>query len=149
MVWLQLSEYCIHNKFELVNITHISVKAISISIQYLTTNRWILVLLVFLWYYLLEENIGRMCIACLTTIHASVASHQMSAAGGSSCEQVWTGLQSWPPDVTSRGGCNIIQGGDQGPVQRCETGCGCNCLYLPLLTWYSNQAFSILVTHYG
>ena len=41
------------------------------------------------------------------TIRASVASHQMSASGESSSEQVLAGFQSWTPDVTSRGesGC--------------------------------------------
>ena len=33
----------------------------------------------------------------------SSVGHKMSVAGGSSSEQVWTGLQCWPPDVSSRG----------------------------------------------
>ena len=32
-------------------------------------------------------------------------SHQISARGGSWSEHVWTGLQRWPRDVTSRGKC--------------------------------------------
>ena len=40
--------------------------------------------------------------ACLKTMHASVATAQMTLLRGSLSEQVWTGLQ-WPPDVTSRG----------------------------------------------
>ena len=36
------------------------------------------------------------------TIYAAVSNHQMSAlVGGSSSEQVRTGLQSWPPDATA------------------------------------------------
>ena len=37
------------------------------------------------------------------TVHASVASHQVSAPGGPLREQVWTALWSWPPDVTTKG----------------------------------------------
>ena len=44
-----------------------------------------------------------------------VASHQMSATVGSLSELSWTGIQSWPPDVTSKG--------DQGPVRRAGMTC--------------------------
>ena len=51
----------------------------------------------------IRKHSGRM-----PTIYASVASHQTSApVKGACCEVLkwtgWTGLESWPPDVTSRG----------------------------------------------
>ena len=43
----------------------------------------------------------------------------MLLADGSSSEQVWTGLQSWPPGVTTEGFQGQGQGRDAGvPVQR-------------------------------
>ena len=85
----------------------------------------------------------------LPTIHASVASYQMSALGGpqmnkfeqvsglgqqmsltmgSSSKHDWTGFQSWKPDVTSRG-CNhswgvSVQGQSQGISVQSEDGAG-------------------------
>ena len=37
------------------------------------------------------------------TVRVSVASHKMSLAEGSSSKQIWTGLWTLPPDVTSGG----------------------------------------------
>ena len=44
-----------------------------------------------------------MCTAHLETVHASVATIRSRSHGGSSNEQVRTGLQWWQPDVTHRG----------------------------------------------
>ena len=46
--------------------------------------------------------VGYVLPACFD--HMCFKSHQMSALVGSWSEQVWTGIQWWPPDVTSRGG---------------------------------------------
>ena len=44
-----------------------------------------------------------MRITRLPTVHGSAATRCQHCRGGSSSEQFWTGFQSWPPDVTSRG----------------------------------------------
>ena len=46
---------------------------------------------------------GRIPVGCIYSLLA-LTSHQMSVpVWGSSSEQIETGLQSWPPDVTSKG----------------------------------------------
>ena len=65
-----------------------------------------------------RKHSTRMHTACSPTVHAWVASHQVSVpvrspgdvTRGSSSEQVWKGFQSWPPDVTSRGTGTLTQG---------------------------------------
>ena len=80
---------------------------------------------------------SRIRTSCTSILHASVVSHQMSALVGdctvrSSREQVWAGVQSCLPDVTSRG---------QNPVQRglrpCIGGCHIGRSNAPweMVTW--------------
>ena len=53
-----------------------------------------------------QKSIPVACIPPTCADHICFNNHQMSAlvGGGSWTEQVWTGLQWWPPDVTSQWG---------------------------------------------
>ena len=65
-----------------------------------------------------RKHSSRMRTIYLPTICATVANrcqHWWGKGWGSSSEQIWTGLKSWPPDITSRGSLCIevpCQGGN-------------------------------------
>ena len=54
-----------------------------------------------------REHSGRMRKVHLETVHASVVPTRCHSRGPSS-EQVWTGLQCWPPDVSRTGGSSQV-----------------------------------------
>ena len=84
-------------------------------------------------YMQVKIRSSRMYTACLETMHASVsvATNRCHSWGVSQNEQVWTGFQWSPPDVTSRGFPGLMSRGSGVP---CLTFSGVGGVTLPHLS---------------